>query len=150
MCQVSGRVIIDAYGLNKHNNDYHYASKPLEPDDQDEQEGGDARNFPQNGFKDDSPRLPHITVLDRRPSKEEQAQNREFLLHHPQFLLIMSPKLPGFSLKMNKWCKSIAVTATRLLRLSQSTFILTDFATSNGIQLHWRALSCQRTTKVFF
>src|SRR2546421_1830354 len=149
MYQVSGRVIIDAYGLKEYNNDFHFESKPLELDDQGGQEGGNAQNFPQSGFKAGSQRLPRITVPARRPIKEEQTQNRDFLLHHPQFLLIMSPKLPGFSLKMNKWCKSIAVTATRLLRLNQTTFILTDFATSNGIQLHWRALSCQRTTKAF-
>lgn len=46
-----------------------------------------------------------MELVEIRPSLETQALNRARVRERRQFLLLMTPMLPGYSLNLNKWRK---------------------------------------------
>lgn len=51
-------------------------------------------------------RLLFLMTTTRRPSAEEQEKRRQFFDAHEEYLMLMKPALPAYSLDLNVWCKS--------------------------------------------
>ena len=44
-------------------------------------------------------------ITNERPSAERQRVNKDELLNNRQYLLLMKPTLPGYSIQLKKWSK---------------------------------------------
>ena len=45
----------------------------------------------------------------KRPTAEQQTRNVELLEKLPKYLMLISPLVPAYSLRLNKWCKSLRI-----------------------------------------
>ena len=52
-------------------------------------------------------KLPRIKPRERRPTKEEMKENREFLLANPQYFITMKPMVEAYSLTTNEWSTTL-------------------------------------------
>ncbi len=91
---MTGRIIVDAFGFVKFNPDHSILVKAIKPEETDES-GGTARRESSSGDNSEK----------RRPSPEKQQSNKNEIQAKRQHLLLMSPMLAGYSLKLKKWRK---------------------------------------------
>jgi hypothetical protein len=105
--QINGRVIIDAFGFKKFNPSLAPNTKHMESYQIDD-EGNEIRSV---ALIEPSGRNRFEADQKGRLTAEEQELNRDVLTKIPEYLLLLSPQLPGFCLQRNKWCKSPNSTA---------------------------------------
>ncbi|KAF8865079.1 P-loop containing nucleoside triphosphate hydrolase protein [Acephala macrosclerotiorum] len=91
---VGGRVVIDPFSYFKYNPDEFIEVDPLELQVVLSSEMQRKRDLEQ---------AEAMELVDIRPSLETQALNRARVRERRQFLLLMTPMLPGYSLNLNKW-----------------------------------------------
>jgi hypothetical protein len=91
---VTGRIIIDALGFGKFNPDFEIYVEAIKPEESDEPQGTVRPSSSSNGDRE-----------KHRPTPEEQRSNKNEIQSRRQRLLLMSPMLAGYSLKLKKWRK---------------------------------------------
>lgn len=89
---VSGRILIDAYGYNKH----HLALQRREGKEVTEEDTSDSED------EDEKPSAEKSTYI-KRLSDERQQKNKDEMLAREQDLILLSPILTGFALKNKLW-----------------------------------------------
>ena len=90
---MSGRILIDAYGYNKH----HLALQRREGKEVTE-------NTSDSEDEDEKPSTEKSTYI-KRLSDEKQKKNKDEMLAREQDLILLSPILTGFALKNKLWCE---------------------------------------------
>lgn len=89
---MNGRIIVDEFSFGNFNPDRSSSVTAIKPEEIDEPRGTVRRK---SGSGDDSEK--------RRPSPEEQQSNKNEIQAKRQNLLLMSPMLAGYSLKLKRW-----------------------------------------------
>ena len=90
---MSGRILIDAYGYNKH----HLALQ--------RREGKEVTENTSDSEDEDEKPLAEKSTYIKRLSDEKQKKNKDEMLAREQDLILLSPILTGFALKNKLWCE---------------------------------------------
>ena len=137
---MTGRIIVDAFGFGKFNPDHPIPVTAIKPEDGDEPRGTATRR---TSFIDDSEQ--------RRPSPEEQQSNKNEIQARRQLLLLMSPMLAGYSLKLKRWREYPGAWSWRVAKKQlQSGCLLKKYGHCLGMKTLMTISSFQKTRKVFF
>ena len=97
---MSGRILIDAHGYNKH----HLALQRREGKEVAEEDTSDSEDT--SGSEDESEKpVAEKSTYIKRLSDEKQQKNKDEMLAREQDLILLSPILTGFALKNKLWCE---------------------------------------------
>lgn len=94
-------MIVDTYGFKKYNPGRVSKTKTMTSHSFDD----DGNEIQEQPDIDPSGRSRFEAEAKGRLSSAEQALNKVFINKTPEYLLLISPMLPCFSLKKNEWCK---------------------------------------------
>jgi hypothetical protein len=90
---------------SKHNVDLAWKVEPIKELNAPSHQIQDDLEYDDEMYDDDDDYQATPTTSKKRPSVDKQEENRKTMLKKPEYLLVMSPELAGFSLKEKKWCK---------------------------------------------
>ena len=131
---------MDAFGFGKFNPDRHITVKAIKPAESNEPHSTSKNK---SSSSDDSER--------GRPSPQEQQLNKNEIQAIRQHLLLMSPRLAGYSLTLKKWRKYPDSGPGIPLRSgSKSGYILTTYGHCLGMRTPMTILSFQQSKKLSF
>ena len=138
--QVTGRIIIDAFGFGKFNPDQQISVEAIKL-----AESSDPHSTSDNKSSsgDDSKRA--------RPSPKQQQLNKNKIQATRQHLLLMSPMLAGYSLTLKKWREYPRFGLEDLLKSGpKSGYPLTTSGHCRGMKTPMTILSFQKTKNLSF
>lgn len=137
---MTGRIIVDAFGFGKFNPDHPITVTAIKPENSDKP-GGTATTG--TSLINDSEQ--------RRPSPEQQQSNKNEIQARRQLLLLMSPMLAGYSLKLKKWREYTGTGSWRVAKKQiKSGCLLKKSGPCLGMKTHMIISSFQKTRKVSF
>ena len=136
---MTGRIIVDAFGFGKFNPGQEITVTAIKPAETNEPHST-SKNKSSSG--DDSERV--------RPSPKEQQLNKNVIQATRQHLLLMSPMLAGYSLRLKKWREYPNSGPENSLKSGpKSGFLLTTSGHCRGMKTPTTILSYQQTKNLF-